>query len=232
MSKDASLSTEDLATYAHELRGALTVIAGYTEMLRRPLADAEKTAALDGIERAIARADTLCADALAGRTPSTATTAATFTIVSLSLLAEQVSDDERSATGRAIEMSVEGAPEVLGDSNALARVIGNLIDNAAKYSLSGAPIDVRVAKEEYGARSLAVIEVADRGPGIPDDEIERVLEPFVRLDRDAGRPGTGLGLAVASGVAVSHGGRLLILARDGGGTIVRLELPSAKRDGR
>ena len=54
------LSHSQLAVYAHELRGALTVIAGYTELLRRPLNEAERLASLDGIERAIRRADSLC----------------------------------------------------------------------------------------------------------------------------------------------------------------------------
>ena len=69
MTERPPLPHEDLAAYAHELRGALTVIAGYTELLRRPLPAAERESALDGIERAIRRADTLCSDALAGRRP-------------------------------------------------------------------------------------------------------------------------------------------------------------------
>jgi hypothetical protein len=64
------LSHAEIALFAHELRGALTVIAGYTALLRHPLNDHERAAALDGVERAIARADSLCGDALAGRAPS------------------------------------------------------------------------------------------------------------------------------------------------------------------
>ena len=62
----ARVSREDLAVFAHELRGALTVISGYSDMLRRPLHDAERFSALEGIRRAVHRADALCADVLAG----------------------------------------------------------------------------------------------------------------------------------------------------------------------
>jgi two-component system sensor histidine kinase MprB len=225
MSTHPCLPHEDLAAYAHELRGALTVIAGYTELLRRPLRAAERDSALDGIERAIRRADALCADALRGVAPSSAAKA--FGLLSLSLLAEEVAADQRTATGRIIDVTAQGSAMVLGDADGLTRVLGNLIDNAAKYSLSSAPIDVRITEEEGALAPLSVVEVADRGPGIPEAELERVFEPLARLERDAGRPGTGLGLGIARTVAESHDGHLRIGPRDGGGTVVRLELPRA-----
>jgi signal transduction histidine kinase len=219
------LAHEDLASYAHELRGALTVIAGYTELLRRPLPAADREAALDGIERAIRRADALCTDALAGRSPASASRA--FAPLSLSTLAEQVAADQRSATGRSIEVHAERTAPVLGDAAALSRVLGNVIDNAAKYSPSRAPIEVRVAEEESSAGVVVFVEVADRGPGISEDELERVIEPFARLERDADIPGSGLGMGIAHNVVAAHNGRLRVSARDGGGTVVRLELPGA-----
>ncbi len=160
MTQHSPLPHEDLAAYAHELRGALTIIAGYTELLRRPLSAAERESALDGIERAIRRADTLCSDALAGRAPASAARAPGP--ISLAVLAEQVVADLRSATGRTIELTAEGSAMVLGDEDALARVLGNLIDNAAKYSLRNAPIEVRVAEEDVRVRSRGVRR--GRGP--------------------------------------------------------------------
>ena len=121
----------------------------------------------------------------------------------------------------------QGAALVLGDEEALARALGNLIDNAAKYSLSRSPIEVRVAEEDTDSRPLVVVEVADRGPGIPEEERDRVLEPFVRLERDADRPGTGLGLGIVRNVTAAHDGVMSIAERDGGGTVVRLEFPRA-----
>jgi len=219
------LSHDDLALYAHELRGALTVIAGYAELLRRPLPSTERESALDGIDRAIVRADALCADALAGRSPDAPRHA--FAPLSLRTLAEQVADDQRSATGRTIEVTAEQTAPVLGDAGALARVLGNLIDNAAKYSPSRTPIELRVAEEDGADGPVAYIEVADRGPGISAEELERVVEPFVRLERDADVAGTGLGLGIAHNVIAAHDGRLRVSEREGGGTVVRLELPPA-----
>jgi signal transduction histidine kinase len=219
------LQHEDLAAYAHELRGALTVIAGYAELLRRPLPPQERDRALDGIERAILRADALCADALAGRTPSSASR--TFAPVSLCVLAEQVAADQRSATGRTIDVIIGGSANVLGDADSLARVLGNLIDNAAKYSPARAPIEVRIAEEDSATGPLSFVEVADRGPGISEEELARVVEPFARLERDADIPGSGLGLGIVNDVVAAHNGRLSVSERDGGGAIVRLELPRA-----
>jgi signal transduction histidine kinase len=222
------LSHAEIALFAHELRGALTVIAGYTALLRHPLAHAEREAALAGIERAIARADVLCGDALEGRAPIPAT-ARVNEPVSIAELAEQTAADQHSATGREVRVRID-APAglvVKGDGQALARVLGNLVSNAAKYSPPDTPLDVCVGHEQRPfLGDSAIIEVSDRGPGIPAEMRERVFEPFERLGRDEDKPGTGLGLAVVKNVVTAHGGRVDILDRDGGGTIVRVELPA------
>jgi two-component system, OmpR family, sensor kinase len=222
------LSHAEIALLAHELRGALTVIAGYTALLRHPLAEAEREAAMDGIERAIARADVLCGEALEGRAP----TPAKYRVsepVSITELAEQVAADQHSATGREIRVRIETPAELIvtGDGQALARALGNLVGNAAKYSPADSPLDVCVTREVRPfLGDAAIIEVADRGPGVPAEMRERVFEPFERLGRDATTPGTGLGLAIVKNVVTAHDGRVEILDREGGGTIVRVELPA------
>lgn len=220
-----ALDPAHLAVYAHELRGALTVIAGYTELLRHDLSPAEKTAALDGIERAVRRADGLCGDALAGRAPVPAAHAARER-VGVGALVGDVVAEQHAATGRDVVARVSPEAEnavVSADRDALTRVIANLIGNAAKYSLARSAIEVDARVE--GA--FAVIEVADRGPGIPEAEQARVFEPFERLERDAEAPGHGLGLTVVRSVTDAHDGHVSIHDRPGGGTVVRLELPLA-----
>lgn len=223
------MSHAEIAVFAHELRGALTVIAGYSALLRHPLDESERAAALDGIERAIARADSLCGDALAGKVP-TPSRARVLDSVSLRELAEQTVADQRSATGREVRLRVEdGAQDlsVTGDGQALARMLDNLVGNAAKYSGPTDPIDVRVAREARPfLGDAAVIEVADRGPGIPIEMRDLIFEPFQRLPRDDQTPGTGLGLTVVKSVAIAHDGRVRILDRDGGGSIVRVDIPA------
>jgi two-component system osmolarity sensor histidine kinase EnvZ len=102
---------------------------------------------------------------------------------------------------------------------ALRRAISNLIDNALRYA--GEPVEIDARMD--GGR--VIIEVLDRGPGIPDGEGERLKQPFTRLDpARSGRGGAGLGLAIVERVARAHGGRLELLSRPGGGLRARLSL--------
>jgi len=225
------LSRADMALFAHELRGALTVIAGYSALLRHGLDEQEVAAALEGIDRAIARADALCGDALAGRTPSPSQAQVRET-VDLRELVSQAAADQRSATGREITLRFDAAPglAVIGDEQALARVLANLIGNAAKYSPPGTPVDVVVdAREQPFLGATAIIEICDRGPGIPPAQRELAFEPFERLDSGEETPGTGLGLAVVRNVVLAHDGRVKLLDRVGGGTVARVELPAETR---
>ncbi|MDH4096415.1 MAG: ATP-binding protein [Betaproteobacteria bacterium] len=105
---------------------------------------------------------------------------------------------------------------------ALRRAIGNLIDNALRYA--GEPVEVQARRD--GAQ--IVVEVLDRGPGIPENEAERLKRPFTRLDEArGGRGGAGLGLAIVDRVARAHGGRLELAQRPGGGLAARLVLGTA-----
>jgi len=121
--------------------------------------------------------------------------------------------------GRRIKSRVaEGLPLVKADPVLLAQLIGNLLDNALKYS-DGA-IDLTVSAD---AREL-VVSVKDRGPGVPDAEQERIFTPYARGDHP-GERGAGLGLAVCKAIADAHGGRLTFRRRAGGGSSFSLALP-------
>jgi signal transduction histidine kinase len=113
--------------------------------------------------------------------------------------------------------------EVAGSRSQLARVVGNLLDNAQRHARSR--VDVAVRAEG----PWAVVEVADDGAGVPEAERERIFERFVRLDdaraRDDG--GAGLGLAIARDVAVRHGGALTVRSSPAGGALFELRLPVA-----
>ena len=217
----------DLAVFAHELRGALTVISGYNEMLHRPLPDADRFAALEGIRRAVGRADSLCSDVLSGR-PAGTSTEPVHEPVDLWELAERVASEQRAATGRPIFVDATESLSVLGDESALERVVTNLVTNASKYSPAGTAIDICVRRELVQTGNEAVtLEIKDRGPGIPAEARESIFDPFVRLERDDGSPGNGLGLAIVHDVIEAHGGTVEIRDREGGGATIHIEFPTA-----
>lgn len=102
---------------------------------------------------------------------------------------------------------------------ALRRAVTNLINNALRHG--GAPVEVRAAREN----DALVIEVLDRGPGIPASQVERLKQPFTRLNEARGAEGgAGLGLAIVDRIARAHGGALDFGPREGGGLVARLEL--------
>lgn len=122
-----------------------------------------------------------------------------------------------------VSVPESGVFEVAGSRGQLARVIGNLLDNAERHAEHAVKVSVR------GERGGVVVAVTDDGAGVPPEERERIFERFVRLDdartRDEG--GAGLGLAIARDVAVRHGGRLTVDGAREGGARFALWLPTA-----
>jgi len=130
-------------------------------------------------------------------------------------------DCAQAARLRGIEVAAE-LPVTLpwqADALLLRRALDNLIDNAGRYA--GA-VELRAAQLD----ALLQVDIMDRGPGIPAEDWERLLQPFQRSETSRSRTtgGTGLGLAVAANAARSHGGQLQLLQREGGGLIARLQL--------
>ena len=125
-------------------------------------------------------------------------------------------------------MTVEAEPDVRAevDRTRFSELVAGLVDNASKYSPPDAPIDVVVRTDDEDA----VLEVMDRGPGIPLDRQDDVFERFTRW-RPAGyeeTPGAGLGLFLARAHVEAHGGRIEIVERDDGGSILRVRLPAER----
>ena len=109
------------------------------------------------------------------------------------------------------------------DPGLMELVVSNLLENAARYSPDGSPIDVTLR----GEGRKVVLDVADRGKGIPAQHRERIFEKFYRIgDGDGGGAGTGLGLSICKAVTEAHGGTVEAFPRDGGGTVFRVALPA------
>lgn len=122
--------------------------------------------------------------------------------------------------GATVAASLQPLPPMALKPLAIQRMLTNLIENALRHGDGRVEIETRVDGDH------AVLCVLDRGPGIPPEEIERVLQPFTRLnDARSDTGGAGLGLAIVDRVARMHGGRVRLMARDGGGLEARVELP-------
>jgi signal transduction histidine kinase len=109
----------------------------------------------------------------------------------------------------------------------LAQLADNLLDNAFKYTDPGTPVRLRV--ESSAATETVTVAVEDEGPGIARDDLPHVFQPFFRSPRTRGqgRPGVGLGLAVAGRIAASLGGSLTVQSAPGKGSTFALTLPRA-----
>ncbi len=142
------------------------------------------------------------------------------TPLDLSTLVESLCD-EMAETGATVTLAEQSRITLTGDTVALRRLFTNLLDNAVKF---GGRATARIRRDQ----GFAVIEIEDQGPGIPEEEREKVFEPFYRgepsRNRDTG--GIGLGLAVVRSVAMAHGGNVELENRQSGGlkAIVRLPL--------
>jgi len=125
---------------------------------------------------------------------------------------------------RTVELSVEGEPRVEADQALLLRVLGNLLENAVKYSERDTLIELAAGA---GLEGEVWVEVRDRGIGVEPADLPRLFEHFFRTDRSRSRGtgGTGLGLTLCRRVVEAHGGRIEALARQRQGLTVRFTLP-------
>ncbi len=129
--------------------------------------------------------------------------------------------------GRGVEISAfETADAVLirGDERQLTSAVGNLVENAVKYSRPGDVVQVRIRVDDAAVEVM----VADQGIGIPSRDIDRVFERFYRVDKARSRDtgGTGLGLSIVRHVATNHGGEVLVSSQEGQGSTFVLRLPA------
>lgn len=198
-----------LASASHELRSPLARMRMAIELLQKE----DRPDLLAKLAQDIAELDALIGEMLL------ATRLETIDLLEhaeeIDLLALAAEEAARAGA------EISGSPvQVRGDAWMLRRLLRNLLDNARRYG-AGSPVDVSVVK----SNGRALLQVADRGPGIPELEQERVFEPFYRPagTREQG-DGVGLGLALVRRIAQQHGGEARCRTRDGGGTVFEVLL--------
>jgi len=201
------------------------ILAGVSHDLRTPLARLRLSIEMSGADASLKQgmdADIEEMDRIIGQFLDFARTDGGESVEQLDLaaLARDCARQYRER-GQDVRDEITPTPPVNARALAVRRMIVNLIDNALHYGKQ----DVVVATATEGRN--AVIEVRDRGPGIPVAEIERLKQPFTRLETarsDSG--GSGLGLAIVDRVARMHGGSLELVPRESGGLVARVTLPA------
>ena len=213
-----------LSSISHDLRTPLTAIATAASVLSQPgpLTD----------DRRIEFATTIYDEAMSlARLVTNLLHMTRLETAGLNLRREWVSLEdpvggaltrlEGTLAGRPINLEIPpDLPPVRIDDVLVEHLLINLLENAAKYTPAGSPIDISARVEA----DRVVLDVADRGPGIPAGQEQRIFEKFVRGDghRDGG---FGLGLAICRAIAQAHGGTIAALDRPGGGALFRVSLP-------
>ncbi|HKE99826.1 MAG TPA: HAMP domain-containing sensor histidine kinase [Actinomycetes bacterium] len=155
--------------------------------------------------------------------------------VALDELAERAADRTRRRSGRGVTVDAEPTA-VVGKPQLLLRAVGNLLDNAVKFSPEGAPVDVTVRPGPRDPRSAGPeveagvggrLEVRDHGPGIAAEDLPHIFDRFYRALDARSLPGSGLGLAIVRKVVEDGGGSVRAANDPGGGAVFTVELPSA-----
>ncbi len=212
---------------SHELKTPLTSINANSQMLLR-WADRDETVRRESLET-IARESASLGEMLNGMlTLAKADRGDEIPKEPVSLIEEArmvVRNAKPRAQEKGLALSFEStAPSaiVLGDAHLIRQMIGNLVDNAIKFTERGG-IEVRVGTEDH----RAWLEVRDSGSGIAEHDLGRIFERFYRADRARSRsvPGTGLGLAIVRSIARVHGGSVTAGPIAGGGTFFRVAMP-------
>lgn len=121
----------------------------------------------------------------------------------------------------------EGNWEVCGNASLLHSAVENVVRNAIRYTQEGSSVEIALKRGARAGTSEAVLQVSDSGPGVPADALQKLFEPFYRLDDARGRQtgGVGLGLAITERAVRFHGGKVSALNRPEGGLMVEIRLP-------
>ncbi len=226
-----------VANVSHELKTPLSAIRGFAETLRDgALAEPETAARFTGrILEHCRRLQALLDDLLTlGRLESVGERAARGPVDLAAIARRALEGVAPAAEERHVDLTFETPPDealiVVGDGDALERMLLNLLANAIKYNRPEGAVHLRLRRSSPAAGYAGyTIEVEDTGIGIPSEALPRLFERFYRVDKGRSRDegGTGLGLSIVKHVAQTHGGQVDVQSRPGQGSTFRVRLPAS-----
>ena len=223
------LKTTFLGSVSHELRTTVTAIEGFAGLLvsqADKINDAQRADFLERIRRNARSLGVLVEDLLDFARLERSGIAVTLQPVDVSDLVPKIVDQTSSILAqRPVSVDVVPGLSAMADPSAFERILVNLLSNAAKYTPDGTEVSVSLAADDGNA----VLTVADRGPGIPVAERERVFEQFYRIDNNAARSvrGVGIGLALVRQLVSLLHGTITADETPGGGATFRMTIPLA-----
>jgi two-component system OmpR family sensor kinase len=210
----------------HELKNPLTAIRAGLANLVNGLASPTQQEAMASVETQVLRLSRLTSDLrklaeLETRSLERAPVDIAELLREAVALAQEQPEAEAQQLTLVLPQAPWPVPNIPGDWDLLFLAAYNLLDNALKFTRPGDTVEVRAFEDG----TSVVIEVADTGPGIPQEEVPRVWEELYRGQGARGVPGSGLGLALARAIVERHGGRVALRSRVGQGTVVTMRLP-------
>ncbi len=219
-----------ISNVSHELRTPLAHIKGYTDLLASAqlgTLEAEQLSALEVVQRATQRLETLIEDLINFSTSSREginLRLQAFDVVELLNVVHQQSLDKASKGSIELEVDAEESlPMVRGDVERLKWVLNQLVDNAIKFTPEGGRVILKATRDE----DQIILSVEDTGIGIPSDRIDEIFVPFHQLDGSIQRRygGTGIGLALVNLILDAHDTKVTVASEEGRGSIFSFTLP-------
>ncbi len=205
-----------VADASHELRGPLTVIQGNLDLLRRNMSEEDRRESVRALEAETARMSRVVSDLLvlaeldSGQPERQEMVSLREMMLDAQGRARQLAGNRKIVMGRQEELWTKG------NADKLEQVLGNLVDNAIKYTPEGGTITLSLFRDGDWAR----LEVTDTGIGVSAEDLPHIFDRFYRTDKARSRAsgGTGLGLAIVKGIAEHHGGRVTVVSEPGKGS--------------
>jgi signal transduction histidine kinase len=218
-----------LKDISHELRSPLARLTVALELARQRTGP-EAYSALERISMESGRMNELIGSLMTVARLDSGAGSLRKAPVQLEALIEEVARDaafEAQSRDCQVEAEILDELPVLGDPALLRSAIENVVRNATRYTADGTTVNIRAERAENGSSAEAVIRVGDSGPGVPDESLEKIFQPFYRIDDARGRStgGVGLGLAITDQAIRLHGGSVRASNLPEGGLGIEIRLP-------